>query len=470
MASIPLVANTIRPPQSSPLDELARIFQIKGLQQQQQAQGIGLQEAQLALADDEKWRSAMSDPNWDGTPEQLLRNGLKQGVGPKSYSSVATGLATMGEAYAKLGSEQLKTQQALSDHVAEQLQSVQDAPDEDKLAAQQQAKHNAITYITSTPGIHPLVRQQMLQGIQRIPDDQYVGDAQIDALIGQNKLHSAIVDEGLKSAQTTEAAGKASQANAAAAEITGKSNPQSPLYSPTPAALSLQASQGNGGAQAIQAGEAAQAGAVAGARSKAELPAEIEKIHAQQGMLGPELANVPPHLVSAATGDATKAGQEYAEAQSAANDMKTFVDLARAGNKVAYAYSPVEGVLTLNTGRGVKRVNMSEIASYGGAGSAFDRVSGFLGKQLTGASVPADVLDDMESLHGAIADNASTLYKNKLNVINAAYHSKFQPVTLGQGGSANAGGPPSGATHTAPGSDGKMHYTNASGQDLGVVK
>ena len=31
-------------------------------------------------------------------------------------------------------------------------------------------------------------------------------------------------------------------------------------------------------------------------------------------------------------------------------------------------------------------------------------------------------------------------------------------------------GPPAGATHTAPGSDGKQHYTNAQGQDLGVAQ
>lgn len=31
-------------------------------------------------------------------------------------------------------------------------------------------------------------------------------------------------------------------------------------------------------------------------------------------------------------------------------------------------------------------------------------------------------------------------------------------------------GPPAGATHTAKGSDGKMHYTNAQGKDLGVAE
>jgi hypothetical protein len=31
-------------------------------------------------------------------------------------------------------------------------------------------------------------------------------------------------------------------------------------------------------------------------------------------------------------------------------------------------------------------------------------------------------------------------------------------------------GPPAGATHTAKGSDGRLHYTNAQGQDLGIAQ
>jgi len=142
------------------------------------------------------------------------------------------------------------------------------------------------------------------------------------------------------------------------------------------------------------------------------------------------LANVPPHLVAPATADATKVAQEYADATSAADDMRTFIAEARAGNKIAYAYSPTEGVLTLNTARGVKRVNMPEIHSYAGAGSAWDRVTGFLGKQASGASIPADVLNDMEALHRAIASNAQTKYGNKLKSINQNYGSNFQPVQM----------------------------------------
>jgi hypothetical protein len=462
MGSVPLPALDVRTQQVNPLDEFARIFQLRGLQQSQQIQQaqlqgintenqtrqLALQEGQLTLADDQKWRSAFAREDWDGSPEQLLKNGLKAGVGPKSYAAVAQGLAASGEAYAKLGSEQLKVQQALGDHVADQLQAVQDAPDESKLAVQQQAKKNSIAWVTSTPGLHPVIRQNMLQGIQQIPDDVPLSDDVLQSMIGRNKLHSAMVEEGLKTAQTGEAAGKGAQAQAEADKIRAQSSPTSPLYSPTPQALALGASQGSPTAQAIQTGTAQQAGREAGAKASAELPAEIAKIHAQQGMLGPELANVPPRLVGAATTDATKAGQEFAEAQSAAADMKTFVDMAKAGNKIAYAYSPTEGVLTLNTGRGVRRVNMAEISSYCGAGSLADRVTGFFGKQLSGSSIPDDVLNDMAALHGAIADNAGKLYGNKLAVINSAYHSNFKPVTLGQSGARQAAGAVKAAART----------------------
>jgi hypothetical protein len=48
---IPLPALSIKPPEN-PLDEYARIAQIKGLFHQ-------------------KWRKVMAEPVWDGTPEML---------------------------------------------------------------------------------------------------------------------------------------------------------------------------------------------------------------------------------------------------------------------------------------------------------------------------------------------------------------------------------------------------------------
>lgn len=47
---------------------------------------------------------------------------------------------------------------------------------------------------------------------------------------------------------------------------------------------------------------------------------------------------------------------------------------------------------------------------------------------------------------------------------------RLSPKEGSAGGAGKTSGPPPGATHKAPGSDGKMHYTNVQGQDLGVVQ
>ena len=210
-----------------------------------------------------------------------------------------------------------------------------------------------------------------------------------------------------------------------------------------------------------------QKGKIDVARAEGAARADVE--NAQSRGSNAALAHVAPHLVVPAAAAAEKAGSEYADAVAAARDMGTFVDLAKAGNKIAYSYSPTEGVLTLNTGRGVKRVNMSEIESYGGAGSAFDRVEAFLGKQASGASIPDDVLNDMATLHQSIVDNAKQTYASKLKVVNQNYGSSFSPVDIDLPGNVSKT-PPRGATGKARGADGKLHWADEQGNDYGLVQ
>ena len=89
MSPIPLPALDVRPPQpgQNPLEDVMRMFQIKSLQNQGALQGAQLQSEQmrnqaqsLELQDDEKWRQAMSDPQWDGSPDQLLKTEFRSGV------------------------------------------------------------------------------------------------------------------------------------------------------------------------------------------------------------------------------------------------------------------------------------------------------------------------------------------------------------------------------------------------------
>jgi hypothetical protein len=142
------------------------------------------------------------------------------------------------------------------------------------------------------------------------------------------------------------------------------------------------------------------------------------------------LANVPPHLVAPASADYTKVSNEYADAVSAADNMKSVIDSARSGNKLAYSYDPTMGVLSINSAAGVKRINMTEVNQYGGAGSAADRIQGWLGKQVSGKSIPDNILDDMESMHSQLADNAATKYNDKVGVVNQAYGASFKPAAI----------------------------------------
>ncbi len=140
------------------------------------------------------------------------------------------------------------------------------------------------------------------------------------------------------------------------------------------------------------------------------------------------LKGVEPKLRVQATGAAQKAADEHGKAQAAAADMKTFIDLARGGNKEAYAYMAPEGVLTLNTARGVTRVNRQEMDAYAGAGSFFDQVAAKVGKLTKGQSIPSGILADIQQLHERIAGNSDDTYNAKLGAINQNYHANFQPV------------------------------------------
>ena len=85
---------------------------------------------------------------------------------------------------------------------------------------------------------------------------------------------------------------------------------------------------------------------------------------------------------------------------------------------------------------------MAEIKSYGGAGSAFDQVEKWFGKQATGASIPKDILDNMEQVNKSISDNAGSTYNTKLGGINQNYRSNFQPVKIA--GAKSGSGPAAG--------------------------
>jgi hypothetical protein len=186
------------------------------------------------------------------------------------------------------------------------------------------------------------------------------------------------------------------------------------------------------------------------------------------------LANVPQHLIQPAIADATKAGTDYAQAKSVSDRLQAMMEAAHTGNVVSYQLIPEEGALQVTTSQGVHRINMAEIQNYGG-GSLWQRLEGHIGKTLTGDSIPDSVLKDMSEMQKIQSEGARSKYENTLKTINQNYGASFKPVEMetmkppASAGQTKSSGPPSGATHTAMGSDGKRYYTNAQGQNLGIA-
>jgi hypothetical protein len=228
----------------------------------------------------------------------------------------------------------------------------------------------------------------------------------------------------------------------------GKTDPNSPLYAPSDAAIAMGTAPRT--AQ-IQAGKAAQAGRVA----QAEAPVRIATAQAEgiaranvEAQVGrgsnAALAEVPPHLIGPATAAATKAGEDYAQANSVSQRIAEMMNDAKNGNVVSFQLIPQEGALQLTTSQGVKRINMAEIQNYGG-GSAVQKFQGMLGKAYNGKSIPDSVLSDMSQIQDIMSRGAQVKYQNSLNTVNQTYGAKFAPVQMqdmappkGAAGSASA--------------------------------
>jgi hypothetical protein len=434
-----------------------------------QTKNLTNQEIKTILQGNQAVVAAQHDPSWDPSdPDKIVKVLRQYNVPLPLQGQVVEGLGKMKTSMMNGSKEDLAALAEAHADFDDQFQSLKTVPDDNKQKAYQQVLANQRNFAARLPSS---VRNQAMQEIDKAPplyNENYIRTEH--AMLRTTQF---LTEDALKQAQTREALGKGSQAqqegNLFAARIPGAVAEGQLTQAKIPGAEAESDIQQQQAAmnpqQRALAGNLFYGAAGGNAQEKRALNLETQqKVAAAQATV----ANVPaglkgvaPHLVAPAAADATKYGQEYADAVAAANDMKTFVDMAKGGNKIAYAYSPTEGVLTLNTARGVKRVNMAEISSYGGAGSALDRIKGFLGKQTSGASIPDSVLNDMQSLHQAIAGNAQTTYANKLKNVNSTYGSHFEPV--------NMGGPPAGATGKVKGSDGKFHWTDGKG-DLGVAE
>jgi len=152
-----------------------------------------------------------------------------------------------------------------------------------------------------------------------------------------------------------------------------------------------------------------------------------------------EYANVPPKDIDKVRADYLKSGQGLINAAAAADEMQDFIDMARSGNKVAYAYAPTTGVLTINSANGTKRMNMAEVSQYMKAGSDWDKVQQFFGSHLTGQSIDKDILNAMEQTHQGLFQSQQQKHANEVTAINKAYNATLKPMDIKPKGPTQSG-------------------------------
>lgn len=531
MGSIPLPALDIKTPQQPDLlEKYGQLMQLKNAQQQsalqqQEAplrlqqlqqgvqQGAGqLQIQQQAIKDQQAQTTAMQQ--WDGKQIDelyplILKNGgsaeavmgLKQKVLAQQQAA-----ATAFKNTADGGKAIVETQKQKGDLIAGALSPLIDpakVPDAQLPQALQATTQDLVQKGLLDPQ-HAQAAQQLVQQSGGDPNKIRQG---LDQFSKTYLAQSEIAQQAHQQAMTE-------QAHAEAQKIHASTDPTSPLYSPSQAAVAMGTAPG---AAQIQAGEVRQAGKKAGAEAAARQPYELA-LAAQKQALSQGDPKAAAHLM--VTGDATLSelksrgatpdfiakalfyahqesnGAYNAQAADAQFDVAKSVEnskffgsaksltdkggtldqLEQAAKDIPNGQIPVFNSLA----DAVKAATGSgPIAKYAaimvGASDDYSKVmGGGTGSDSSRAQalnlIPAKA--SPEARAGAIAGVRGSVTSQALGrigdnpVLKRMYGSQFSSGTPSQAAPA---GPPPGATHTAPGSDGKNHYTNDKGQDLGVA-
>jgi hypothetical protein len=454
MASIPLPALATNTQGPSPLDQYAKLLQIRNaqaqqplIQGQQQLQQQQIQQGQFAVQDREAGLKAMQQ--WDAKDPNELPDLIRQNGGSmQAVLGARDAITKQQQAVAQLNEAQLNVAKTKNDYLLGKLQAATDpsVPDEQLPQTVMQAANDSVKAGYLDP--------QHAQGLQQIAQQFQSDPAGL-------RSHLALFEKSLQSqseqfaqaqkAKETEAAQQTAQSRVTEANTNAQKFqaelPGGPLNKVT------QETQ-------IATNPQIQQGKIAVATAEGQARANVEAQMARGANAA--LAQVPPHLIAPATEAATKAGTDYAQAESVSQRLNAMMDAAKKGNVVSYQLLPEEGALQVTTSQGVHRINMAEIQNYGG-GSLWQNMQGHFGKALTGKSIPDSVLNDMAEMQKVQADGAKQKYADTLKTINQNYGSNFQPVAGGASQTATVGLPSVGDTVTIKGKQMKVTAVHPDG-------
>ena len=499
MATNVFPALDIKPPapQENPLDQYSRLLQIKNAQAmaplQQQLAQQQVQEGQQNLAARQALNAAYSGSitkDADGNPT-IDANKLAQGLanGPAAYQTpqVMKGITDFQKSRLDLQTTATELQGKTADLLGSAASAIKGANYDPTLA------HSLLDSLPASPQL-----QQIRGQIDNPQALKQLVDTAIQNSPKQRELQTA--------QQQADARTLSSQTEAN--KVTASQNPQSSLYAPTAASVALGTAPG---AAQIQQGEARQAAQKAGAESAAKQPYELQLAAQKQALsqgdpraAGQLLVNGDATLselksrgatpdfiaktlfaanqLSGGKYNAPAADAQYSIAKSATNQAffgsaKSLTDpggtldqLAEVGKTIPQNQMPALNKLAdwekAATGSGpiAKYATIAlgvadDGAKVMGGGVATDSGREQILKNIGAQLSPEQRAGALQGMRGSVNSQiASRIGAN--SVLSRMYG--------GSVSSAAKSGPPSGATHIVPGSDGKLHYTDGK-SDLGVV-
>lgn len=526
MSSIPLVAlNAKTPEQPDLLSKFGQLMQLRNMQTQQNIQQqeaplrmqqlqqgvqsgqIGLEQQQQALKDQQATTAAMQQ--WDGKDiNQLYPLILKNGgsgtavVGLKGkVLQQQQEAATAFKNTADGGKAQVETLKMKGDLINGALSPLTDPaqiPDA-QLVPTLQATVQDLTQKGLLDAQHAQAAEQLAQTGDPTKIRQGV------ALFNKTFMaQSQILNNAHVEAQTA-------QSKAEADKIKAQTDPNSPLYAPSAAAVAMGTAPG---AAQIQAGEVKQAARKAGAEENARMPGEMALARQRQALSQGDPSAAAQLLVN---GDATlselkargatpdfiartlfsakqlsggkynaqSADAQFQVAKSPANvaffgSANSLIDKGGTLDQLQEAAKDIPGgqIPVFNSIADAEKAatGSGPVAKYasillgvaddyskvmgGGQGSDTSRSQAL--KLAPTNTSPEARAAAVEGIRGSVLSQAkSRIGKNP--ILGRMYGSELPQAA------PQAAAPPPGATHIVPGSDGKMHYTDGK-KDLGVVQ
>lgn len=378
----------------SPLKQFGEAEQIKGMMQQQQMGQIELQNARQQQIDTQSMTKAMAQ--WDGQdPNQIAHLVVQNGGSGKASMEVLSKVQAMrlqiadtANKDAETNSKNLESQIKTNDQYRGRIQAIINAPANQKQPLWEQE----ITAEEQSGKIKP---GQM--------SHTYPGDEQATVLANHFALGSVLAKEHTE-AVTAQA--RASQAATAATKL--------------PAEMEHLAAQ-----TALEKTQQQQAGQVT---EKDKYIQGQENYRASLGRAATTANEVGKQGIAALQ----KQGDAYSEFAGKANILKANIQLAKDGNEMAAAISPLAGTLFIVKGEGnVSRINETEVRGLKDAGDLVTKINGAISKLTTGSVWPDSLKNDMVKLVDIYTDAKYESYKKQ-----AAYTVKLHsdPKTGNLGG------------------------------------